>query len=232
MPVNRLHVGRRGGRLHFTQTEAPYSTPEASFRSVTGASSSPIVIPGYLVQGVNSLTNPMLVVFVFRDAASGGVVSSITWNGYSLTSGQVQADAGTGFTRVEIWYLANPIPGTGSVICTATGTITRLVAAALFGGIADAAPEATAGQEGAAGTGLTTSIVTVSDGALIVDMYGTADSAPTADVAQTSLYGQSVVNGGAGISYMYGGSAGSHDMTWSHSLSDRRAHALLAFAVA
>lgn len=210
----------------FTVAAVPL-TPEASF--LGAISTSPVTIASYVVPGAGSAPNPMLVVFAFTDGSAGTSVTGVTWNGNALTLAKAQAD-GTTATRVEIWYLANPTPGTGNVAVT-TSSSTWFAAAAIFSGLAAQAPEAVAGQ--ATGTtGLTTSITTLTNNAVIVDCYGTRDVAPTNNGAQSPLVASVAAGGGIGISYKTAVTAGSNSMAWTNTSSGRLVHALAAFALA
>jgi hypothetical protein len=180
-------------------------------------------------------SNRILIVGVGIRKSSGSAssVSSITYNGVSLTKiNHVQDSAGAG-SRTELWYLLNPDTGTHYVNVTMGAAKPFAAGAISFKGVHQASP---LGSEAAStGSGTTASVsVSSSIGELVVDAVTSADDTLpiptlTAGSGQTGHWSEEL-NSGSGHLGRTGGSqeAGAASVTMSWSISESRPWTIIA----
>ena len=185
--------------------------------------SSPGTLSGLSVSG--SSTMLLVGVSLLRSSSTTSpTVSGITWQGTALS--QVCANgasngSGNNTARFEIWSLANPAAGSGSVVITVSGTLTTFYAgAALFSGVGSLGTCNTTENGGGSGSSASVNVTVPTNGAafdtLAVNTIGTVTiSAPPA--AQTSLW--NLHTGTSAGAASYAGVVTSMSRSWSNSTS-------------
>lgn len=153
-------------------------------------------------------------------------VTGITYNGVALTLIKADAISPVG---IEMWRLVNPAAGTHSTVVTFSGAPSTWNAAIAvsFAGVDQTTPIDVAAQNATStGTGVvtSTSITTVTDGAMVIDVIGgnsDAGAAPlagqTADTAPTNSSIGGSTTDYIGGSYKILASHGSTTTQWSES---------------
>lgn len=166
-------------------------------------------------------TDTILIVCVMTDAhtTGDGTVTSVTWNGASLTKAISRYHTGTTAAEACIWYKLNPDSGTHDVTVDAGpgNDYLKLTIASYFG--IKGACEATASTQDTGGTSVTTSILTVSNNAFIVDSTGggNAGAGPTTPGAgQTQISELTGSFRSAFTSNKQATIPGSYNMTWDN----------------
>jgi hypothetical protein len=185
---------------------------------------------------VGSYNNLMLIVGVQTEGTSGVQATGVTYAGVALTKvDQAEATSSGYYQDVSQWYLIAPPVGTANVVVTWSASLTDRTAGAIsLYNISQQAPEASASNSNNSGT-TTTNITTLSDGACIVDMFGSGQGqgnlAPGPD--QTQRYIQSsggTTSGGGSTKYL--ATAGTTSMTWTQTGINRSAQVVSAYAPA
>ena len=175
---------------------------------------------------VPSVANGLLIVLVAADQVTGGnwpnsAISSITFNGVSLT--QLEHDLGinTRSEDVACWYLVNPPAVTANVVVTRAGTVSgSSVTSLVFSGVNQVTPfnahTNLAGAGGGSTTSTSLSIITSVSNAYLLDFIcvGNTDTL-------TSGSNQSVLVGNTSDSFSKDGSTkdgtnfGLKTLSWS-----------------
>lgn len=144
-----------------------------------------------------SSTVLMLSADILQDASGTGTVASATWKGTSLTKIK---SALSGTMDSEIWYLAAPSTGSGTLSVTVTGATDAIkLGASSFIGVATSSPiDASSTATGTSGNP-SSSITTATSSDLIIDTLSRF-STSTATTNRTSLYSDnsSATGGGGG----------------------------------
>ncbi len=164
---------------------------------------------------VGSGASILLVGVNIRDSAIAA--TGVTYNGIPLTR---IGNAFTGSTRIELWYLVNPSPGTNNVAVTLPSSVRIAAGAASWINVDQSNPLGT--FVSATGNSATASVnVASAAGEIVVDMIGesTGASNPTANVGagQTELWKRSDASTVSGGSREPG--VASVTMSWSLSVS-------------
>ncbi len=179
----------------------------------------------------------LLVGVASEEGSSSGnlVITGITYGGVALTKLDAQQEAPGAVSRVELWYLINPLTGTNSTVVTATGVgnaVYGMSASAIsYYGASTSAPTY-AGAHGT-GTAVSVSIATSLANTMLVDVVvnGTQGNTITATSPQAERVNQE--NGTVfdwGISEKLIASPTSTSMAWTISGSSRWAIVSAAIA--
>ena len=204
-----------------------YSTTSSSWQTSTSFSHT-----------IGSGSNRLLVVGVsIEHNASGPTVSSITYNGQPLTKIDSRGITTDYYGRAELWYsLEASLPSAGTyniVVNTPTAPEELIAGAVSWDGLAQQAPEAKGESSAGSQDTISTSITTLTDGALLVDaVHSGMEYGFTPDSGQTERYD---VTGGAVTSRLAASTkevavAGSTTMGWTMTGANRMAHEVAAFA--
>jgi glucose/arabinose dehydrogenase/chitodextrinase len=186
--------------------ESPQSSPATATTAALGSIALDLASRSSNGNNVNSISwshtvtnngsNTVLIVGgVSRDGTdSRRPVIGITYNGVNLTRVR-EDDEPVNNVYSSLWYLVNPAPGPHTITITYAGAVTEAFGmAASFTGVDQNAPiDASAGSVQSSGMTISTSITTVSNGALILDaQYAGADGSITATSGQVALTHQAV----------------------------------------
>lgn len=136
------------------------------------------------VQGNLGGTGLIVVGVGGRSTVSGyanGVVSSVTYNGISMTKVQENGNnGGSNATHVSLWELHGssvPVAGTYTVVATYTGAIASQASGAMsFKNVQPKVAEASTSTNGNGATTLSTTLTTLTPNALLVTIYGSQNS--------------------------------------------------------
>lgn len=125
--------------------------------------------------------NRLLVVVVGSEAATDADVhaTGCTWNGDAMTevTGGGRFYNGATADWVSMWYILNPDTGTHNVVCTLAAQATGIaVSMKSYYNVKQQAPEATAVQLSSTSQPATVAITTLSDNAIIRDVFATWDA--------------------------------------------------------
>lgn len=185
--------------------------------------SSPGTLSGLTVSG--SSTMLLVGVSLFRSSSTTSpTVSGITWQGTALSqvcSNGSSNSTGNNTARFEIWSLANPAAGSGSVVITVSGTVTDFYAgAALFAGVGSLGTCNTTENGGGSGSSASVNVTVPTNGAAfdtlaVNTQNGVTISAPSA--AQTSLW--NLHTGTSAGAASYAGVVTSMSRSWSQNTS-------------
>lgn len=132
--------------------------------------------------------NRYLTVGISMLSVGGSSVSSITYNGVSLSLIKAQASV-SGAVRAELWGLAVPASGPHTITVTLSASLDSIGGAVSFANVVqatstEAANSATATNVGAADA--TVDVTTISNKAWVVDIVATDDTSITVGAGQTS----------------------------------------------
>lgn len=172
------------------------------------------------IPSVTIAAGEVLIVAIGMRYGNTGMVTGITWNTSETMSEAIETTPNA-WTNT-IWQLANPTATTANVVISFSTNIDRpKIAVAYAVANVDTAvmTEATGTGYASSGTGISTSITTLTDNALIIDMatqVGTNDFTPAGD--QTQFVDQTVTgsfSGHFGSSAKTLASAGATTMTWT-----------------
>lgn len=166
---------------------------------------------------VANQSNRVLIVGVQAENGSIRHPSGVTYNGVALTQINT-ANVGSGTRQcVSLWYLLAPAVGTANVVVTWSSSVSNATAGAIsLYNVAQAAPEANATSVNNSGA-TTTNITTLTDGAWVVDMFGSGNggglSAAGGQTARfTNTSGSTTAGGGSTKPVA---TAGATSVTWS-----------------
>jgi hypothetical protein len=191
---------------------------------------------------VSNYTNRILIVGASGEsdaalpAATTCRATAATYGGTALTrAAEYNLDDTGADDCLSMWYLLNPPVGTANVVITYAGTLTESNAGAIsIFDAAQQAPEATATNYLLGNpTGITTSIITLTPGAMAVDavVSGNLGGFSTTQAEQVERYD---VGGGGSTSQLAGSTRylvthGSANMSWSQP-ANRFVHVIASFA--
>jgi RHS repeat-associated protein len=142
-----------------------------------------------------SSTVLLLTADILQDASGTGTVASATWKGTALTKIR---SALSGPMDSEIWYLASPSVGSGTIAVTVSGATDAIkLGAESFTGVATSSPiDASSTATGTSGNP-SSSITTATSSDLIIDTLS-RNSTTTATTNQTLLYNDASAGSGGG----------------------------------
>ena len=166
----------------------------------------------------SSLTNSLLVVDVGGNTISGyWYVTSVTWNGSSLTRLDSTSRTGDARKRCERWYLLLPATGTHDVIVNVSASMNLRVGMSSWASANQSTTFSTMYRADGYGTTPTATAAATSGDVVIDEMWDGTTSATTAG-GQTQLYNT------APSAYVFAGSykngAASVTMSWTISAED------------
>ncbi len=187
----------------------------------------------------------MLVVGVAAERTSDAFPTSVTYGSQSLTkavgSSANQSPVVAPINSTEIWYLAAPAVGTGTITVTFATSVPNGMecgAVSLFG-VSNSAPEAVSVANGAtSGTTYTNMITTLTAGAWLVDVANSGAGAAINTLTSTTAGLTRRWNGASGLQLVGAGGTrevltpGTVTNTWVSTGSSRRAQSTAAFAPA
>jgi prepilin-type N-terminal cleavage/methylation domain-containing protein len=219
------------GGVSIKPTSAVSETITFDNVSSTTSTSNPMTFSHTIGGGPNRL----LLVGISAECNEGISVTSVTYNGQSLTkAASVQADTGTVGTA-DLWYLPEaglPAAGTYNVEITTSGYTSKSVGAISMEGVAQQAPEASNTNTNVGPDYISTSITTLTDGAWVVDVVENGNpNSFTPDGGQTERYDQTASSSDGAASTKEMATAGATSMGWSAN-ANRLAHVVAAFAPA
>ncbi len=172
-------------------------------------------------------SNLILLVCCTVASANSFVVSTVKYNGVSLTLGKNE-NTTSGLNHTSIYYLVNPATGAHTVAVTYTGSIDAgAVTSISLTGAAQSSPiDATGSAEDTVGTGTTTAnITTATANAWLIDSYfdnpGGALGSASVGSGQTSRSNipDSVVGVVSGSSTKATTTVGAYSTTWTDTSS-------------
>jgi len=186
---------------------------------------------------VPTVTDGMLIVVVAAEDNGGTndeLVTTVTFGAMSLVRAVDVVRQGD--KSASIFYLPTPTPSTGDIDITMDGTVEALqVSVYTASCLVAQAPEAIATNE-LDSTGISATINTLTNEALIVDVFehgGDAAASLASGSSQTTLHIRETpttdVSSTLASSYRVGGAPGSHTMSWTSSVSNQLAYAVAAF---
>ncbi len=118
-------------------------------------------------------------------------VSSLTYNGVSLTFIKASATPSSGDIRVEMWGLVNPASGTNTISLTLSSPVDSIGLASSFYNVNQTTPYEgaadNAGENAGSPDDATINITTVADEDMVVDLVGTNDASITVGAGQTAM---------------------------------------------
>ncbi len=210
---------------------APAGIVLSTVKKVSNSSALTCTLTNFLVPVSGG---PYTIVVAWEsNVSSVSSVTGVTWNSRSFTLGAARSHADA-IIRTEMWYLTTADLGvTSNIVVTfsPTADVTAMIAYCIEG-VKMQAPEATA-TSSATSEPISTSITTLTDGALIVDAAGasgTTTTPTTTAAGQTAIDHQANTADGLHCSYRVGGAAGSHAMGWDYTVAvARNPHVLLSF---
>jgi hypothetical protein len=186
-------------------------------------------------------TDRLLVVGVAIEdgVASQCVVSSVTYNGVAMTQVAAINAGSTVFACSSLWYMRHsslPAPGTYTIAVTTAGTVDDINGGAVsLYGVKQSAPEATASSvcNSSCANSITTSITTVTDNAWVVGVVACGNPGTyTPGGAMAERYDvQATTSSGAGGTLPVA-TAGSTNVSWTHTNGNRFAQVTASFAPA
>jgi len=136
-------------------------------------------------------SNLILVVLVAPGDPTLGdrTVSSVTYNGVSLT--HIAADSDRGYERTEAWYLINPPTGAHNVVVTMGGSCENLdvYSITLTGAKQTGQPDASHSRASSSASPVTDSVTTVADNSYVVSVAQTISTQTTGLSAGQSSIG-------------------------------------------
>jgi hypothetical protein len=166
------------------------------------------------------------------------IITNITYNGVALTKANSEVLIDTTFltyyyTSAEIWYLHTPPVGNHEIIITYNGTINYCSVGALsIYNVSQQAPEATNTNTRRSTSLISTGIMTLSPGAMVIDAVASGQDrtfVPGAD--QTEFFDNNTAGGGGAGSYKLPPMVGSTSMVQTASSSTNRlTHVTVSFA--
>jgi hypothetical protein len=159
--------------------------------------------------------NRMMIVGV---GVRGGVsVTSATYNGDNLT--KIRHDMPGSDVRTELWYLANPDPGTHDVVVNFSGAQSVIVGALTWFGVHPTLGTASGATCASSCSTLTVSVTSAS-GEVVVDAASTQSGSSTLSVGadQTPRVNVQATNNNMGMSHENG--VASTTMSWTQSASE------------
>jgi len=156
-------------------------------------------------------------------------ITGIAYNGVSLAKADSEIVTDSFFwtyyyTSSEIWYLHNPDAGDHEIRINYTGTVNYCsVGAVSLYNVLQQAPETTNTNTRMSSSSISTSISTISDGAMVLDVVACGDNRNFAPGAgQTEFFDNNTVGSGGAGSYKLTQSAGSTSMVQTASSSANR----------
>lgn len=203
--------------------------------TATGTTANPFTFSYNIPSG----TNRILFVLIESEATSGDV-STVTYNGVTLTKAVDAVVGTTTLLNVEIWYLLETnLPASGSYTVSVTFTAAQaavVVCAMSVSGLKQniTEPEAiNSTTNAAANTYISTSITTLTDNALVIDVVGSGNPVSWSCVSpsqrQFNLTSASTASGAGSTRIVH--TAGQVTNGWTAaSSSNRSAHAVACFA--
>jgi hypothetical protein len=206
---------------------------DAASSATSGGSSGPTLTWSHTVA---NQSNRVLIVGVQTEGSSSIQPTSVTYNGAAMTNvGQAEATSSGIFQDVSQWYLIAPAVGTANVVVTWPSAVTDQTAGAIgLYGVAQQSPEASATSFNNSGA-TTTDITTLTDGAWVVDMFGSGqdlgDLSPGSGQTQRYTQSSSATTSGGGSTKSVA-SAGATSMTWTQTGINRSAEVASAYAPA
>ena len=113
-------------------------------------------------------------------------VTGITYNGVAMTLGK-GGTGGAGYGRPDLWYLINPATGANNVVITHSTTTNRLtgVSVSYTGAKQSGQPDASASNNVASVTTMTTTLTSIADNSWTVMMADTSAAGETAGAGTT-----------------------------------------------
>lgn len=177
---------------------------------------------------VNSGSDLLLLVAIHVEVG-GDSVSTVTWNGASLT--ELEKAFTLSWGQTQIWYLKNPTPATGNLVTTFTGSVNARQVAYVFTGVDQTTTFRTTQKTGtgANGASSTLTVPSVASSDYLVDAL-TVDATGHAIVAganQTEEYDDPVFSAcDTGGSTQSGANGG--DMSWTWTTGTTFAHVATA----
>ncbi len=116
-------------------TGTPYSTTIAYVSSIDGGNNSGVTSSWTYAFTVSSASDRLLVVGISGDVIGGADdITSVTYNGVSMTFSNKTQDNGSGRFQY-LYYLLNPATGTNNVVITAATSHYLISGAALYSGV-------------------------------------------------------------------------------------------------
>ena len=158
-----------------------------------------------------SLSNRVLLVAISIMSLTS--VASVTYAGQALT---FEDSAQSATVRTEWWLLTNPPTGANTVAVTLSAGVDSAAGAVSFGNVSQANP--IDGEAGASGSGnpATVDLTTETDGAWVLDVVATPDTAITVGAGQTQRWNLSCTLGtGASSTEGPQSPAGTVTMSWT-----------------
>ena len=241
-PVGSMVRGRLASptSLEFVRV-TDETAPPSTINLISQSSSSGASVSGLTwSHTAGSGGNRKLIVGVSVEQPSPGseTVSSVTFDGVSLTFVQGVTIFTNHVQRVELWYLDEadiPTTGSGTMVVTMPGSTREMNAGAItLSGVLAGPPEATATNTNANTASITTGITTLTDGAWLVDVVGSGNSGGfSPGGGQTERWDRSNFTATGASSTKVAPTAGPDSMTHTHSTtSNRHAHLVASFAPA
>jgi len=140
--------------------------------SGTGSAVSPKTVSHTIGSG----SNRILVVATQIENTTEIAITGITYNSVAMTKIDHRTSSDTAIMRVELWYILEAnLPSTGAYdisVTWASAPAQCIVGGISLAGVAQQAPEASAGNTVGASDTITADITTLTNGAWIVDSVG------------------------------------------------------------
>ncbi len=227
--LNAANSNARGIGSNVVTTSLPiaYDSASTGFSNLAASSMT-------ISHTIGTQSNRLLVVGTQTEDASNVdcKVSSITYNGQAMTKVN-ETIAGTSFYMcVSLWYIVAPATGAQNIVVNWTGPVDYATA----GGVslynaAQQGPEAQNVQIVNSGTSISTSIITLTNGAWVVDAVGSGNAGAgftATTTGQTERYDVSTDSTAGAGSTLYVANAGTVSMAWTQA-ANRLAQVVAAF---